>query len=74
MSIIDSNIGRIIISIVWGLGLSALFRKACNGRTCLIIKGPKPQQLENKVYGFNNKCYTYQPYSVTCKKSGNIPI
>ncbi len=74
MSFFDSKFGRIIISVVWGLGLSALFRKACVGRNCITIKGPKPQELENKVYGFNNKCYTYTPYSVTCKKSGNIPI
>jgi hypothetical protein len=74
MSFIDSNVGRIIISVVWGLGLSALFRRACNGRKCIVVKGPKPSQFENKIYGFNNKFYTYQPYSVTCKKSGNIPI
>ena len=74
MSFFDSKFGRIIISVIWGLGLSALFRKACRGRDCITIRGPKPEQFERQIYGFNNKCYTYQPYSVTCKKSGNIPI
>lgn len=74
MKLLNSEIGRIIISIIWGLGLATLFRKACKGRECLIIKGPNPDQVESKIYSFNNKCYNYQPYSVTCKKSGNIPI
>ena len=49
--------GKIILSIaVWGLGLSALFRKACKGRNCIIIKGPKPEEMHNKIYEFDDKC------------------
>ena len=29
---LNSKNGRILISIVWGLGLAALFRKVCKGR------------------------------------------
>lgn len=74
MSYLDTKHGRIIISIIWGLGLSALFRKACKGRNCLLIKGPNPAEIKDNIYEFNNKCYNYQPYSVTCKKTGNIPV
>ena len=74
MSFVDTKQGCIIISIIWGLGLSALFRKACKGRNCIVVKGPNPDKIKNNIYGFNNKCYNYEPYSVTCKKSGNIHI
>ena len=71
MGIIDNFIsrpeGRIIISIIWGFGLAALFRKVCKGRDCIVIKGPKPTELENKVYGFNNKCYTYKAETTSCR-------
>ena len=30
--------GKVIISIILGLGLSALFRKVCHDRSCLVIK------------------------------------
>ena len=39
--ILKSKHGKIIISIIWGLGLAALFRKVCEGRNCIVIKGPK---------------------------------
>ena len=74
MKFLNSKEGRIILSIIWGLGLSALFRRACVGRKCIIIKGPHPDTIANKIFKFNNKCYKYNPYSVTCKESGNIPI
>ena len=38
--LIYSDIGRIIISILLGLGLATLFRKVCNDRNCLVFKAP----------------------------------
>ena len=49
---LSNDKGKIIISIIWGLGLAALFRKVCKGRNCIVIKGPKPQELE-KIKFFN---------------------
>lgn len=60
--------GKIIISVVWGLGLAVLFRKVCKGRNCIIIKGPKPSELENKVFKFENKCYKYNAIATSCNK------
>ena len=64
--ILKSKHGKIIISIIWGLGLAALFRKVCEGRNCLIIKGPKPKEVDNNVYKFDNKCYKYNSYTTKC--------
>ena len=58
----------IIISIVWGLGLSAIFRKACNGRNCIVMRGPSPSEMENKIYKFDNKCYRYKAQTTKCTK------
>lgn len=64
--ILKSKHGKIIISIIWGLGLAALFRKVCEGRNCLVIKGPKPTEVDNKIYKFDNKCYKYNSYTTKC--------
>tara|TARA_B100000925_G_C22008996_1_gene475195 strand:- start:882 stop:1100 length:219 start_codon:yes stop_codon:yes gene_type:complete len=66
--VINTNLGKVIISIIWGLGLATLFRKVCKGRKCLIIKGPKPEDMDNKVYKFDDKCYLYKSKNTTCKK------
>ena len=60
--------GKIIISIIWGLGLAALFRRVCKGRNCIVIKGPKPKEIDNKIYKFDEKFYKYNAYASSCKK------
>ena len=66
--IINDEKGKIIISIIWGLGLATLFRRACKGRNCIIIKGPKPSELEKKIFNFNGQCYNYKAETTSCKK------
>ena len=60
--------GRVIISVIIGLGLSALFRKVCNDRECLVIKGPNIEEVENSIFNFDGKCYKYKALSTSCKK------
>jgi len=72
MTIVDdftnTNQGRIIISIIWGLGLATLFRKVCKGRNCIVIKAPDPDNIKNNIYAFQNKCYKFHPEITSCKK------
>lgn len=65
---VNNDKGKIFISIIWGLGLATLFRKVCKGRKCMVIKGPKPEEMDNKVYKFDEKCYLYKAQNTTCKK------
>ena len=62
----DSN-GKMIISIIWGLGLAALFRKVCKGRNCIVIKSVNPKKLDNKIFKVNNKCVKFNSEVKTCK-------
>lgn len=66
--LLHSKIGKIIISILLGLGLASLFRKACNDRNCITFKGPKLSEIRNKVYKFNDKCYTFKTEGESCSK------
>ena len=65
---LKSENGSIIVSIIWGLGLAALFRRVCNGRDCIIVKGPPPSRIKQHVYKYDNKCYRYLPYPAKCNK------
>lgn len=62
---------KIIISIIWGLGLSCLFRKVCLGRKCVIYSAPNPNEITKNVYLFDNKCYKYTTKNTLCN---NNPI
>ena len=66
--LLNTERGKMFVSILLGLGLASLFRKACKGRSCIIIKGPKPSEMHNKIYKFDNKCYRYESVNTICKK------
>jgi hypothetical protein len=57
---------KIILGLLWGFGLACIFRTACNGRKCIIYKAPKPKDIENNIYGYDEKCYKYKPITTDC--------
>ncbi len=65
---LKSKQGRIMISIIWGLGLAFLFRRACLGRKCIVLKGPNPKEVAKNVYKHEGKCFQYVPEITKCAK------
>ena len=44
--VLENEVGRGVISIILGLGLAALFRRACKGNNCIIVK-KKQENFKN---------------------------
>jgi hypothetical protein len=61
---------RIILGILWGLGLSCIFREACNGRKCVIYKAPNKLEVKDKVFANkkDKKCYKFKTEKTECTK------
>jgi hypothetical protein len=66
LKLFKSKEGIILMSIIWGLGISCLFRQVCTGRDCIIIKAPNPKNIVGKVYKLEDKCYQYIPHNSEC--------
>ena len=64
---------KILISILWGLGLACIFRQTCKGRKCIVFKAPNPNVIKKKTYLYNKKCYKYNPIPTKCGKN-NIEV
>lgn len=64
--LLKSTIGRIVISILLGLGLAALFKNSCSGQNCITYHGPILGQVEGKTYQYGDKCYTYVISPIQC--------
>ena len=47
--IIHSKAGKYLISIILGLGLASLFRRACHDRKCYKFIGPPLEKVEDKI-------------------------
>ena len=65
-----SKQGKIIISIILGLGLASLFRQVCKGSQCIIVKGPRSDEIKNNFYKIDDDCYKYSQSVVECE-NGN---
>jgi hypothetical protein len=66
LQLLKSDTGRKLISFVIGLGLAALFRKVCKDGNCVIIQGPPLEEVENKIFKMDSKCYRYKAEATTC--------
>lgn len=64
--ILKNEYTKIILGILWGFGLACIFRCACNGRKCIIFKAPKPSDIHNKIYSYDEKCFKYESVSTEC--------
>jgi len=70
--LIASPVGKIIISIVLGIGLASLFRKVCNDRNCIIFNGPVITNVEGKTFKHGSKCYKYTGVPEKCNDAKRI--
>lgn len=64
--LLHTETGRTIISIILGLGIASLFRKACKDRSCIAFRAPPLKDLEKDTYKLDDKCYQYTPKTVKC--------
>ena len=65
----DSLFGRILISVLLGLGLATLFRKVCKDRKCMVFKAPDISEIKDKIFKYNDKCYQYTEKSESCNST-----
>tara|TARA_Y100001958_G_C21244709_1_gene573983 strand:+ start:3334 stop:3552 length:219 start_codon:yes stop_codon:yes gene_type:complete len=61
--------GKLLISIILGIGAASIFRKVCTETNCLDFRGPDLQEVKDSIYGHNDLCYKFTPQSVTCNKT-----
>ena len=63
---IHTKTGKIIASILLGVGLATFFRKVCIGKNCVKYISPPIDELRDKTYKFNDACYTIEENNVSC--------
>ena len=74
IDIMKTNKGRIIVSIILALGLACMLRITCKDANMIIIKGPPIESVENKIFSFDNKCYSYKTVATSCKNMDNNKV
>lgn len=69
---VETQQGKVIMSVILGFGLATLFRQACKGRNCYLYHAPPLEDIQGQIYKHDNKCYKYNFESTKCDKSKRI--
>jgi|LauGreSBDMM110SN_4_FD.fasta_scaffold07588_3 hypothetical protein len=70
--LLHTSLGQFFISILLGLGLATLFRKACNDKNCLTFNGPVISDVDGKIYKHGEKCFSYTSTATACDANKQI--
>lgn len=70
--LIYGDVGKVIVSIILGLGLATLFRKVCKDRDCIIFKAPDIKKIKNQIFKFDSKCYQFEENIEKCNENKKI--
>ena len=64
-----TNMGKIILSVLLGLGFATLFRQICNSKDCYRFIGPHHNALRDKIFASDTdktKCYSLVEENIQC--------
>ena len=68
----NSETGKVMLSIVLGVGLASLFRTVCTGKNCVVFKAPPLEDFVEKSFRYGDKCYQYTAVATKCDPNKKI--
>lgn len=63
---VQTETGKKLMSIILGLGVACLFRQACKGKDCIVLKAAPLDDFKDKIYKEDDKCVKYVPIATKC--------
>jgi len=66
ITLMKTQKGKIILSIILGIGVSSIFRNICDNNNCLIFKMPPLKNIKGKLFEYDNKCYKFTDKHIPC--------
>ena len=69
-----TELGNMIVSAIFGIGLAFIFSRACKGNNCIIIRAPEINEIKDKVFQIQDECYKYTPKIVPCNISPSTQL
>lgn len=65
-TILDTETGQIMISMILGLGLATLFQRVCTEEKCIIYQSPGDKEIAEQIFMQNGICYKFNKRIVNC--------
>ena len=74
IKLMKTDAGRKIVSVILAFGLACILRISYKDANMIIIKGPPLESIENKIFSFDSKCYSYKTIASSCKNMKNNKV
>lgn len=69
---VHSETGKLVMSLILGLGLASIFRESCKGTNCVVFNAPPLDEIKDKIYKIDNKCYKFDSSATKCNPNKQI--
>ena len=70
---VHTQTGKIMMSVLLGLGLASLFRTVCKNKDCFNFHAPPLNEIKDKIYkNADNKCVKYRSVATKCNTNYKI--
>lgn len=69
---VNTETGRIFMSIILGVGLATIFRASCKGKNCIIYNAPPLNKINDKIFKIDDKCYKFESKTTKCNPQKQI--
>jgi hypothetical protein len=69
---VKSKSGKYMMSIILGIGLATIFRSVCQGSECSVQHAPPLNEIKDKIFKFDGKCYKFESVHKKCDSSKRI--
>ena len=69
---VHTKTGKYMMSILLGFGLASLFRIVCKDKNCILFRAPPLEEIKDKIYGQDNKCYKYTVNPSKCNAQKKV--
>jgi hypothetical protein len=71
ITFMNTKHGKIAISIILAIGLASILKLSLKSSNIIIITGPPLDNIKDKIFSFDSKCYTYKTVATSCKNLEN---
>ena len=66
--LLNTPMGQLVLSVILGLGLAAVFKKVCTGQNCIVVQSPDLKEIDKYYYKIDSTCFKYTPYVSECER------
>lgn len=69
---VHTETGKTLMSLLLGFGLASLFRTVCKDKNCIVFNAPPLEEIKEKIYKYDKKCYKYTAVPSKCDTNKKI--